>query len=232
MKTFGERDGMYRYAQHCPVARAAEVLVEPWTVLVLREMLRGGERRSDIAAGLPGMSVKLLARRLRTLVGHGLVEEVSGRGEKKYRLTEAGRAIGPVVDQLGRWGQRWLAPPALADLDADLLLRDICVQMADRLPDRLLTVEVKITDAPSAGRWWLVLSPTAAVVQEFAPARPPDVGLLCTLSGLAGVWLGRQRFSDAVREQTVVFAGPSDAIRSLVTCTGVDRYADVAREPV
>ncbi|MGB3439513.1 MAG: helix-turn-helix domain-containing protein [Actinophytocola sp.] len=223
---------MYRYAQHCPVARAAEVLAEPWTVLVLRELLRGGERRSDIAAGVPGMSVSLLTRRLRTLVGHGLVEEVPGRGEKKYRLTEAGRAIGPVVDELGRWGQHWLAPPALADLNADLLLRDICVQMADRLPDRPLTVEVKITDAPSAGRWWLLLAPTDAVVQDTAPAWLPDVRLVCTLSGLAGVWSGKQRFSDAVREQTVVFAGPSDAVRSLVTCIGVDRYVDVVREPV
>ena len=40
---------MYRYEQHCPVARAAEVLTEPWTLLVLRELLRGSERRADIA---------------------------------------------------------------------------------------------------------------------------------------------------------------------------------------
>lgn len=223
---------MHRYAQHCPVARAAEVVVEPWTVLVLREMVRGRERRADIAAGVPGLSASLLARRLRTLAGHGLVEEVAGRGqESTYRLTEAGRAFEPVVDQLGRWGQRWLAPPAVGDLDAELLLRDICAQMADRLPAEPLTVEVKVTDAPSAGRWWLALSPTGAVVQGDAPVTEPDVRLLCTLGALAAAWSGRQRLSDAVREQTAVFAGPADAVRTLVTCIGVDRYADVVREP-
>ena len=230
VRIHGRGDGMYRYAQHCPVARAAEVLVEPWTLLVLRELLRGGERRSDIAAGMPGMSGSLLTKRLRTLVAQGLVEEVPGRGEKKYRLTDAGRAIGPVVDELGRWGQRWLAPPALAELDTDLLLRDICAQMADRLPDRPLTVAVKTTDAPTAGRWWLELSPTGAVVRDTPPAGEPDVRLLCTLSGLAGVWSGRQSLSEAVREQKVVFAGPADAVRSLVTAIGVDRYADVVGE--
>jgi DNA-binding HxlR family transcriptional regulator len=223
---------MYHYAQHCPVARAAEVVVEPWTVLVLREMLRGGERRPDIAAGVPGMSATLLTRRLRTLVGHGLVEEVPGGGrEKKYRLTDAGRALEPVIDQLGRWGQRWLAPPAVGDLDPELLLRDICVQMADRLPASPLTVEVRVTDTPSAGRWWLVLSPAGAAVRDTAPGPRPDVRLLSTLSGLAAVWSGRQSFSDAVREQVVVFAGPAVAVRSLVTCIGVDRHADVVREP-
>lgn len=224
---------MYRYAQHCPVARASELLVEPWTVLVLREMLRGREQRSEIAAGLPRMSESLLVKRLRTLVTHGLVEQVPGRGrEKMYRLTEAGRAIGPVVDQLGRWGQRWLGTPGLADLDVELLLRDICAQMADRLPDGVLTAEVKVTDAPSAGRWWLVLSSSGATVQGTAPAWQPDVWLHCTLSGLAAVWLGKQSLSAAVRDHTVVLAGPSGAIRSLITCIGVDRYAGVAREPV
>lgn len=223
---------MYHYAQHCPVARAAEVLDEPWTVLVLRELLRGGERRSDIAAGVPRMSASLLTRRLRTLVGHGLVEPLPGRGgEKRYRLTEAGQAVGPVLDQLGRWGQQWLSAPALADLDAGLLLRDICAQMSDRLPDRPLTVAVKITDAPSAGRWWLVLSPAAATVHDTAPARQPDVRLVGTLSGLAGVWLGKRSLTDAVYEQTVVFSGPAGAIRSLITCIGVDRYAGTLREP-
>lgn len=224
---------MYHYAQHCPVARASELLVEPWTVLVLRELLRGCEQRSEIAAGLPRMSASLLVTRLRTLVAHGLVEQVPGRGrEKKYCLTEAGRAVGPVVDQLGRWGQRWLGVPALADLDIELLLRDICVQMTDRLPDGMLTAEVKVTDAPSAGQWWLVVSPSGALVQDTAPACEPDVRLHCTLSGLAAVWLGKQSLLEAVRDQTVVFTGPSGAIRSLITCIGVDRYADRAQEPV
>ncbi len=106
---------MYRYGQHCPVARAAEVLCEPWTLLVLRELLRGRERRDEIARNLPGMSARLLAARIRTLKAHGLVVELPGRRQEvRYRLTEAGRDLEVVVDHLGRWGQQWLTrPPSL-----------------------------------------------------------------------------------------------------------------------
>jgi hypothetical protein len=103
--------------------------------------------------------------------------------------------------------------------------------MADRLPARPLTVDVKVTDAPSAARWWLVLGPSGASAQDTPPGSRPDVRLLCTLSGLAGVWLGRQSLADAVREQTIVFAGTATDVRSLITCVGVDRYADLAPEP-
>lgn len=223
---------MYHYEQHCPVARAAELVTEPWTLLVLRELLHGNELRADIAKGVPRMSESLLTTRLRTLAAHGLVVEVPNHHghEKRYQLTEAGRGLGSVVDQLGRWGQRWLAPPALRDLDTDVLLRDICAQMADRLPSRPLTVEVAVADAPAVGRWWLALSPVGASVHGDAPVARADVRLLCTLSGLANVWLGNQSWLRAAREQTVVFVGPPQAVRSVIACVGVSHYA--VREPV
>lgn len=218
---------MYRYEQHCPVARAAEVVTEPWTLLVLRELLRGAERRTDIAKGVPRMSASLLTTRLRTLVGYGLVVEVPGHSrEKRYRLTEAGRGLRPVVDQLGRWGQRWLTPPGLRDLDTDVLLHDICAQMTPaRLPERPLSVSVAVADAPDSGQWWLSLSPSGAVVHPGTPAGRADVRLACTLSGLAAVWLGRESWLRAVRDGSVVFTGPPEAVRTVLACVGVSRYA-------
>jgi DNA-binding HxlR family transcriptional regulator len=64
---------MYRYEQHCPIARAAEVISEPWTVLVVRELLRGSELRADIAKGLPKMSDSMLSARLRNLESRGVL---------------------------------------------------------------------------------------------------------------------------------------------------------------
>jgi DNA-binding HxlR family transcriptional regulator len=220
--------GVYRYAQHCPVARAAEVLCEPWTLLVLRELLRGRERRDEIARNLPGMSMRLLATRLRTLKAHGLVVELPGRRqEARYRLTDAGRGLEGVVDQLGRWGQRWLAPPPLRDLDVEVLLLDICGQANNRLPDTPLTVSITVTDAPGTSHWWLTLSPTGSSVHRGTSEARPDVRLLSTLRGLGAVWLGEQSWSEAVRAQTVVFAGPQSSVRSVVSCLGVSKYADV-----
>jgi DNA-binding HxlR family transcriptional regulator len=215
---------VYRYEQHCPVARAAEVLTEPWTLLVLRELLRGSERRADIAKGVPRMSASLLTARLRTLAAHGLVAEVPHRSrEKRYRLTEAGRGLRPVVDQLGRWGQRWLAPPGPRDLDTELLLHDICAQMT-RFPDHALTVALTVSDAPGTSRWWLALTPSGATVHPGLPPRP-DVRVECTLSGLAGAWLGGQSWLRAAQDHTVVFTGPPELVRTVLTCVGVSRYA-------
>lgn len=222
---------MYRYEQHCPIARAAEVITEPWTVLIIRELLRGYERRADIAKGLPKMSASLLSARLRTLEGRGLVTHLAGdRGERRYRLTPAGEELRPIVEQLGRWGQRWLDSPRLGDLDPELLVYDICREIdRNRLPAEPLTVEVDFTDATQPRRWWLSLSTEEISIRQEAARVDAAVRLTCTLGALAGVWLGHRTWLQAVRERAIMLAGDSAAVRSLIVCLGENRYAGVQR---
>ncbi|HEY7596595.1 MAG TPA: helix-turn-helix domain-containing protein [Actinophytocola sp.] len=222
---------MHRYEQHCPIARAAEVITEPWTVLIVRELLRGNERRPDIAKGLPRMSASLLAARLRALEQRGLVACLAGdRGEKRYKLTVAGQELRPIVDQLGRWGQRWLDRPRLGDLDPELLVYDICREIdRARLPDRPLTVDVDFTDATQPRRWWLSLSATEINIRQVTTPIGATVRLTCTLGALAGVWLGHVTWLQAVREQAIMLGGEAAAIRSLIECLGLSRYAKVPR---
>ncbi|HWM03303.1 MAG TPA: helix-turn-helix domain-containing protein [Actinophytocola sp.] len=226
---------MYRYEQHCPVARAAEVVTETWTLLILRELLRGSERRADIARGLPKMSSSLLALRLRTLEAAGLLTYLPGdNGEKRYRLTAAGRELRPIIDQLGLWGQRWLDSPRVGDLDPELLVFDICREIdRARLPAQPLTVEIEFADAPPPRSWWLALSGSGAVAHRTGP-KPSvrtavGVRLRCTLGALAGVWQGRTTWLQAVRDQGIMLAGDPAAIRSAIDCLGTSRYAAVPR---
>lgn len=214
---------MHRYEQHCPVARAAEVVGGSWTLLVLRELLRGSERRVDIARGVPRMSDRLLGARLRELTELGVVDELP---DNRYVLTEAGRDLLPVVDALAGWGRRHLPAPRLGDLDAELLLFDICRQVdEDRLPDRPLTVQFDIADAPPPRRWWLTLSSAGAGVRRTAPeTRASLVRLRCTLGSLAGAWLGRHSWLAAVRERTIVLVGDPAEVRTVLDCVGVSRY--------
>ena len=103
----------------------------------------------------------------------GLVDVPSAgpRQERRCRLTDAGRELLPVVDQLGRWGQRWLAAPRPCDLDAELLLFDIGREVAaERLPERPLTVEVDIAVAPALSRWWLALTAAEVRLRRTEPA--------------------------------------------------------------
>ena len=96
---------MMHYHQFCPIAKAAEIVAERWTPLVVHELLAGSTRFNDIRRGVPLMSQTLLSQRLKELERVGIVERRSNGGRALgWHLTEAGKALGPVIHQLGEWG--------------------------------------------------------------------------------------------------------------------------------
>ena len=114
------RCGMHLYSQYCPVARAAEILADRWTVLIIRELLADVNHFNELERGLPHMSRTLLAERLRRLEQTGVLVRRSGpRGRRtEYRLTPAGRELQPMIDLFGEWGARWaFGPPRPNELD-------------------------------------------------------------------------------------------------------------------
>ena len=106
------------YKQFCPLAMAAEVLCTRWTMVLMRELMAGSTRFNDLRRGVPKMSPTLLSQRLKDLEQSGIVERRPLQSEKgvfEYRLTEAGRDIGPVVEAMGFWGQKWVEFGAVAE---------------------------------------------------------------------------------------------------------------------
>ncbi|MFC7326249.1 winged helix-turn-helix transcriptional regulator [Marinactinospora rubrisoli] len=92
----------------CPVEVTLAALRGRWTTLVVRELLRGRESFSDLAAALPDLSAKVLTDRLAQLVAAGVVDRRREPGwppRVRYRLTERGRALGPVLQALWDWGE-------------------------------------------------------------------------------------------------------------------------------
>lgn len=98
------------YEQFCGLAKALDIVGERWTMLVVRNLLLGPLRYTDLLRGLPGITTNLLAKRLKEMEDHGLVERLrtAGEGGQAYRLTEIGRALEPAVHALGRWGWQWM----------------------------------------------------------------------------------------------------------------------------
>lgn len=97
------------YQQFCPVAMAAEVLCNRWTVVLLRELCAGSTRFNDLRRGLPRMSPALLSTRLKELEAHGILNRVLVRKTPElyeYRLTSAGRELETVIMAIGIWGHR------------------------------------------------------------------------------------------------------------------------------
>lgn len=95
------------YGDRCGIARALDVVGERWALLVVRELLLGPKRFTDLRAGLPNVGPDVLSQRLRDLEAAGLVERKTldpPAAAKVYELTDRGRALEPVLLELGRWG--------------------------------------------------------------------------------------------------------------------------------
>jgi DNA-binding HxlR family transcriptional regulator len=94
----------------CPVARTLDVVGEWWTLLIVRDALLGRRRFEDFKA--TGIADNILSARLRRLVDEGILERVPYQERPvryEYVLTEKGRELGPVVQALRGWGQKWTA---------------------------------------------------------------------------------------------------------------------------
>jgi DNA-binding HxlR family transcriptional regulator len=102
------------YDQFCSIARALDVVSERWTLLIVRNLMLGPRRYSDLMTELPGITTNLLAARLRAMEADGLI---TWRDEKpaRYELTALGAALEPVVVELGRWGANFMDQPRRAD---------------------------------------------------------------------------------------------------------------------
>jgi DNA-binding HxlR family transcriptional regulator len=102
------------YGQYCGFARALELVGERWALLIIRDLLIGPKRFSEIQRGLPGIPTNILTARLNELEDSGLVRrrllERPAKGVV-YELTEAGLALDDAVLALGRWGATLLGDP-------------------------------------------------------------------------------------------------------------------------
>lgn len=100
------------YDQYCSVARALDVVGDRWTLLIVRELLAGPRRYTDLHADLPGVSTDVLASRLKDMERDGIAtrRRLPPPGAAYvYELAEQGRELLPVLQALGHWGERELA---------------------------------------------------------------------------------------------------------------------------
>jgi DNA-binding HxlR family transcriptional regulator len=106
------------YGQYCPIARALDVLGDRWALLVIRELLLGPRRYTDLLACLPGVPSSVLTTRLRELEQAKVVRRNRMRppaAATVYELTSGGVELRPVVDELCRWGLRLMDQPQPGD---------------------------------------------------------------------------------------------------------------------
>jgi DNA-binding HxlR family transcriptional regulator len=107
-----------RYEQYCPVCHALGLVGERWALLIVRELLRGPKRYTDLVDGLPGIGTNILAARLRELEQGGVLQKRKlppPAASTVYELTEYGAELEEALYALARWGARSLGPPGPKD---------------------------------------------------------------------------------------------------------------------
>jgi DNA-binding HxlR family transcriptional regulator len=217
------------YGQYCPVARAAEILTERWTPLILRDLLAGSHRFNELRRGVPLMSPTLLSDRLQRLERSGLLRRsrASGGGHWEYYLTEAGEACRPLIELMGIWGRRWaVGKLSREELDPALMMWVILRRArvrGQRRPEGRVVIQFDIADAPKGKRyWWLVLDPAEIDLCLSDPGFTVDLTWRSDARAIAAVLMEEISIERAHRTNAIVLEGPPRLRRWMPTWLGFD----------
>jgi DNA-binding HxlR family transcriptional regulator len=201
------------YCDPCGVARALDVIGERWALLVVRDLLLGPKRFTDLRASLPGIGPDVLAQRLRELEDADLLARETlppPAASRVYRLTARGAALEPVILELGRWGSQAPFPAAHGELSPDSLALALKTTFSpDAAGSLAMSVALTLDGQPFQAR---------ICDGQFTLTRgtlsQPDLAITAGTGALTGVlWHGRP-LDDATRAEEVVIAGRRrDAVR-------------------
>jgi len=206
------------YGQFCPLAKAAELLCQRWTMIVIRELVAGSRQFNDLRRGLPLMSPTLLSQRLKQLIDAGVVLKVNEDRKQAYALTTAGFELEPMVAMMGVWGHRWTRSHLEdQDIDAGLLMWDIRRGVNSAcFPSQRVVVEFDFTDAPKGMEmWWLVSEKGEVDLCLENPGHDIDLVIKSTVKALTSVWMCQQNLQDALKNGVLTLLGPTDLCKLL-----------------
>ena len=140
------------YGDTCGIARALDEIGERWALLVVRELLLGPKRFTDLRAGLANVSPDVLSLRLRELEAAGILARRTlppPAGSRVYELTDRGKALERVILELGRWGTASPFPEVEAGLGVDSMVLALKTTFNAAAADRLeATYELRLDDQP------------------------------------------------------------------------------------
>jgi len=199
------------YGDACGIARALDVVGERWALMVVRELLLGPKRFTDVRAGLPGISPDVLAQRLRELEDAGVVARRTlppPAASHVYELTASGLALEPAITELGRWGGGNAPPPgddmtmsfdshilSLRTLFTPALAEGFDVHVDLHLGDQRFRAEVV----------------DGAFTIEHGECDVPDATIVTDAGTLIDIAHGRLKLAAAKRAGTIAIAGDKQA---------------------
>lgn len=227
---------MVAYGQFCPVSKAAEVVGDRWTMLILRELLMGTHRFNDFQRALSRISPTILAKRLKYLEACGVVRRrrVSGQKGYDYQLTASGKELEPMIETLAVWGMRWARGQMSDDeLDVELLMWDIHRRIdTARLPAGETVLCFTFEDLDKYKSWWLVIEGDDVDLCTEDPGKDVDLYVTTKLRTLVEVWQGDTPLAAAIDAERITAIGDRRLKRDMASWFPLCAYADVPRPKV
>jgi len=231
---------MRRYGQFCPVAKSAEILGDPWSLLIVREMLLGSDRFTQLQKGMPRISPTVLNKRLKELEANGVIvkRRLQGQRGHEYRMTPAGRELAPVVEALAVWGMRWAREEMdEQDMDVTFLMFDIQRNIdSAALPDGEIVLCFQFPDLDQFGRWWLVCDGDDVDLCYDDPGKDVGLYVIARSGDLIGLWMGDIDQAAALRDERLMITGDAFLTRTfskwfpLATSAAVPRPTPAEKE--
>lgn len=179
------------YGDPCGIARALDAIGERWALLIVRELLFGPKRFTDLKTGLSGASPNVLSQRLKDLEAAGVLQRRNAGGAI-YELTPWGAGLHPLLLQLGRWGAKSQQRPT-GPLSIDALMVALeATFVAERAGDLDKTYEFHLGDE----RFSAVVKQGQLTITR-GTARAPDAVIVTDPATLRAVAFGDQKLADA-----------------------------------
>lgn len=193
---------MYDYNEACPISMAASVLCEKWTLQIVRELFFGSTRYSEIQKFIPNISPSLLRTRLRFLEEQGLIIRKCGEKANRYEyfLTPSGKALAPVLTEMGRWGMCH-ANDGMTDKQNTAwgLVRDYSGGIdTDQLPSGTTSIRIELTDVDNEPVHYIHVRDEKVEVCDTDLGLDTDVYITSTLDVMTRVWYGEIDMATAI----------------------------------
>lgn len=218
-----------KIGQFCPIARAAEILAERWTLLLLRDLLVGTTRFNDLRRAIPQISQSVLAQRLKSLQEAGLVNRALASDGRtwEYHLTQAGRETRPILELAGYWGQRWVHHRLTRDnLHPGALMWAVRMHIdAKQLPAGRTVIGIELSDLKKMRNWWLVVEDGTVDLCQEDPVHETDLIIRTDLVSLTRVYMGELPMSHAVSSGKIKLLGRSQLARSISRWFGTSKFS-------
>src|SRR3954452_16595488 len=204
------------YGQYCALARALDVVGERWTLLVIRDLIMGPRRFTDLLEGLPGIGRNLLVARLRHLEAEGIVRRATlapPAASRVYELTEEGRDLAVALGPLTRWGARRLGQQRDGELFRPGWMAMAMTAGADLEATRGVhaTYQLEVD-----GEVWHLRVDDGVVEPRATPAERPDVVIRMDTATLVDLVAGATAPMEAAAAGRLTITGPPDAFMQCV----------------